>query len=76
MRTPEAVGTACSGSSAPSHALTQLVGGQNYKEFFGSEIRVTSQNIDLFFQLRKWKVWLVPFMLHGDVYGFFISYDV
>ncbi|CAL1163284.1 unnamed protein product [Cladocopium goreaui] len=34
----QVVGTACSGSGAPCHALAQLVGDANYKELFASEI--------------------------------------
>lgn len=32
------IGTACSGSGAPCHALAQLVGDRNYEELFASEL--------------------------------------
>ena len=36
----EVIGTACSGSGAPCHALMQLVGQHNYVEHFASETHV------------------------------------
>ena len=39
------IGTACSGSGAPCHALAQLVGPDNYKELFASEIHAPEISI-------------------------------
>lgn len=37
---PEVIGTACSGSGAPVHALAELIGQSNYMELFASENHV------------------------------------